>query len=112
MILFRNYNEEDYPKYDNYDAINVDKVADIPCDYYGVMGVPTSFLDKHNNQQFEIVGMCENLDLYGLKTKTYTSDECKSRYFELFGKKGNYDLNASGVINGVKVFQRILIKRR
>jgi len=56
LIFVRKYNEKDYPKYDNYDAINVDKVADIPMDYYGVMGVPITFLDKYNPEQFEIVG--------------------------------------------------------
>ena len=55
LILYKKYNPEDYPKYDNYDAINVDKVADIPCDYDGVMGVPITFLDKYNPDQFEIV---------------------------------------------------------
>lgn len=46
-----------YPKYDNYDAINVDKVSEIPCDYEGVMGVPITFLDKHNPEQYMIVGL-------------------------------------------------------
>ncbi|MCR5367524.1 adenine-specific methyltransferase EcoRI family protein, partial [Eubacterium sp.] len=101
-----------YPKYENYDAINIDKTAEIPMDYYGVMGVPITFMDKYNPDQFIIVGMCENLDLYGLKTRFYTSEECHKRYFELFGKKGNYDLNAAGVINGRKTYQRILIKRK
>ena len=57
LILWKNYTPEEYPKYDNYDAINVDKVAEIPCDYDGVMGVPITFLDKYNPEQFEIVGM-------------------------------------------------------
>ena len=48
--------EEDYPRYDNYDAINVDKVSQIPCDYMGVMGVPITFLDKYCPEQFEILG--------------------------------------------------------
>ena len=48
LILYKTYNPKDYPKYDNYDAINVDKTSDIPCDYYGVMGVPITFLDKYN----------------------------------------------------------------
>lgn len=56
LILYKKYNPEEYPKYDNYNAINVDKVADIPCDYDGVMGVPITFLDKYNPEQFEIVG--------------------------------------------------------
>ncbi len=55
LRLYRRYNSEDYPFYDNYDAINVDKVADIPEDYAGAMGVPITFLDKYNPEQFEIV---------------------------------------------------------
>lgn len=56
LILYKNYNEEEYPKYDNYDAINVNKTADIPMDYKGAMGVPITFLDKYNPEQFEIIG--------------------------------------------------------
>ena len=114
IILFKRYRDEPelFPHYDNYDAIEVPKTSFIPRDYFGVMGVPITFLDKYCPDQFEILGMCENLDLYGLKTRTYTSQECRDRYFELFGKKGTYDLNAAGVINGKKVYQRILIRRR
>jgi len=56
LILYKKYygNEAEYPKYDNYDAINIDKTKDIPCDYYSNMGVPISFLDKYNPEQFEI----------------------------------------------------------
>ena len=55
LILYKSYNPEEYPKYDNYDAINVDKTSEIPCDYDGAMGVPITFLDKYNPNQFEIV---------------------------------------------------------
>lgn len=55
LDLCKKYNATDYPKYDNYDAINVDKVSDIPEDYFGVMGVPVSFFDKYNPDQFEII---------------------------------------------------------
>lgn len=55
LILYKHYTPEEYPKYDNYDAINVDKTSDIPCDYFEDMGVPITFLDKHNPEQFEIV---------------------------------------------------------
>ena len=61
------YTPEKYPKYDNYDAINVDKVADIPCDYPGVMGVPLTFMDKYCPEQFEIVGLAGK-DGFGLKS--------------------------------------------
>lgn len=56
LILYKKYTPEEYPKYDNYNAINVDKTSDIPCDYDGVMGVPITFLDKYCPEQFEIVG--------------------------------------------------------
>ena len=112
LDLWKKYTPEEYPHYDNYDAINVDKTAEIPEDYDGVMGVPITFLDKYSPDQFEILGMCENLDLYGLKTRVYSAQECRDKYFELFGKKGTYDLNAAGVVNGKKVYQRILIRRK
>ena len=58
LILYKHYygNEEEYPRYANYDAIEVSKVSDIPCDYYEEIGVPITYLDKHNPDQFEIVG--------------------------------------------------------
>lgn len=87
-----------YDHYDNYDAIEVPFTDAIPSDYDGVMGVPISFLDKYCPEQFEILGMCENEDLYKLKTKVYTNQEKKEAYFIKFNKRGQYDLNASGVI--------------
>lgn len=108
--------ETAYVKYDNYDAIEVPFTDAIPNDYKGVMGVPISFLDKYSPEQFEILGMCENEDLYSMKTKRYTGEECKNAYLAKFGKKGTYDMNASGVIvvNGQyeKVYQRVLIRHR
>jgi hypothetical protein len=108
--------EKGYVKYDNYDAIEVPYTDAIPSDFEGVMGVPITFLDKYSPDQFEIVGMCENEDLYGLKTKKYTSAECKEAYLAKFKKTGTYDLNASGVVilDGLyeKVYQRVLIKHR
>lgn len=55
LILIKHYTPEEYPKYDNYDAINVNTYTDIPCDYTGIMGVPVTFLDKFNPAQFEII---------------------------------------------------------
>ena len=105
-----------YKKYDNYDAIEVPFTDAIPSDYPGMMGVPITFLDKYNPEQFEIIGMCENEDLYRLKTKQYTSADCKAAYLAKFKKPGTYDLNASGVLilsgQYEKVYQRILIKHR
>ena len=56
MILYKRYSPEEYPTYDNYDAINVDRVAEIPMDWDGAMGVPVTFLDRYNPEQFEILG--------------------------------------------------------
>ena len=79
-----------------------------------IWGVPITFMDKYNPEQFEILGMCENEDLYNLKTKNYSSEEKRNAYFTKFGKKGNYDLNASAVLDLnnqlEKVYQRILIR--
>ena len=55
LILYKTYNEKEYPTYDNYNAINVNATNDIPCDYDGAMGVPITFLDKYNPEQFEII---------------------------------------------------------
>lgn len=105
-----------YDRYDNYDAIEVPFTDAIPSNYDGVMGVPISFLDKYSPEQFVILGMCENEDLYKMKTKKYSGAECKQAYLDKFGKKGTYDLNASGVIirHGLmeKVYQRVFIKHR
>lgn len=56
LILWKQYNEKEYPKYDNYDAIDVSKTNEIPSDYYEAIGVPVSFLDKHCPEQFKIIG--------------------------------------------------------
>lgn len=108
--------KESYEQYANYDAIEVPFTNAIPSDYEGAMGVPISWLDKYCPEQFEIVGMCENKDLYDLKTKVYKTAECKQAYLNKFAKKGTYDLNASGVVfrNGLleKVYQRVLIKHK
>lgn len=60
ILLFKQYHQDRYPFYDNYDAIEVSKVSEIPYDYLGVMGVPITFLDKYNPDQFDIVGMGED----------------------------------------------------
>lgn len=87
MTLFRTYSPEAYPKYDNYDAIEVNRTADIPCDYYGIMGVPITFMQYFNPNQFEILG--------------------DSRYHD--GQDFSDDIN---VINGKTLYRRILIRRK
>ena len=92
LILYKNYTPEEYPKYDNYDAINVDKTADIPCDYFGVMGVPITFMDKYNPEQFEIVA----LGIVG------SCDFTCNKKMEILDKKGEptgrFTVNAKGTL--------------
>lgn len=81
LLLYRRYkgHEAKYPRYDNYDAIEVSKVADIPEDWFSVMGVPITLLDSHNPAQFEILEITDRNNPYGLATKVYT----KGRWSEL-----------------------------
>lgn len=81
LILYKTYTPEDYPKYDNYDAINVDKTNEIPCDYGGIMGVPITFLDKYNPKQFEIIKFRKGNDNKDL------SINGKCPYFRILIKK-------------------------
>ena len=106
LILFKTYNPEDYPKYDNYDAINVDKVTDIPIDYPGAMGVPITFLDKYNPDQFEILGITDRDDRWGMKTKEYTAVDTP-RFADLNGR-------SVFLLNGEykKTYVRILIRNK
>ncbi|NLE26012.1 MAG: modification methylase, partial [Clostridiaceae bacterium] len=60
LTLYKPYSSEEFPNYDNYKAINVDRVSDIPLDYEGIMGVPITFVDKYSPEQFEIVGATES----------------------------------------------------
>lgn len=69
IILCKSYSPKYYPKYDNFDAINIDKTEDIPFDYDGVMGVPVTFLDKYNPEQFEILGITKTW--FGMANKIY-----------------------------------------
>ena len=85
--MYKRYTPEEYPKYDNYNAIEVSETAKIPCDYDGVMGVPITFLDKCNPDQFEIIG----IDMY-------VPDNPKT------GKRFN--------LNGKQLYARILIRNR
>jgi len=102
-----------YDRYDNYDAIEVGTYKEIPSDYAGVMGVPITFLDKYNPDQFEIVGTLESSDPNNpYRTRWYSAQDQKDAFFRRFGKPGSIPLNMSGVINDVKVFKRILIRHR
>lgn len=112
LILYKTYNPEDYPKYDNYDAINVDKTSDIPCDYNGVMGVPITFLDKYNPEQFEIVAFRKGADgkdliysaLEGGGKFSHTSE---FSFADLRHPAANGD---RAYVNGERKYARILIR--
>jgi hypothetical protein len=95
------YSSENYPTYDNYNAIEVSHVQDIPCNYQGVMGVPVTFLDKYNPEQFEIVGLTEKSDDYNLNV-----EEINALRIPGFAK---YD---RPYINGVRKYARILIRNK
>lgn len=89
LVLYKRYTPEEYPKYDNYDAINVDKTTDIPYDYDGVMGVPITFLDKYNPEQFEILG--NEYDLNISKGRGYING--KRMYSRIFIRKKGVNTN-------------------
>jgi hypothetical protein len=93
LDLYMKYSNDYYPKYDNYDAIEVSKTCEIPMDYEGVMGVPITFLDKFNPEQFEIVGWSRHNDM---------------------NMDGGYWLGGKNdaTINGKDVYRRILIKHK
>lgn len=95
------YSPEEYPKYDNYDAIEVSRTADIPCDYAGVMGVPITFLDKYNPEEFEIIMLANG------NARTNTSKEILERVSYIHNDN---DKGGLGVINGKRVYARILIR--
>ena len=107
LILWKQYMREEYPKYDNYDAINVDKVKDIPCDYNGVMGVPITFLDKYNPEQFEIVG-CFN----GFAEPDYKKGLLCGSSTEYIDNKGNSKYWTGPTINKQAKYSRILIRKK
>ena len=96
LTCYKRYSPAEYPKYDNYDAINIDKYTDIPYDYDGCMGVPITFLDKYNPEQFEILGLAASA---GYKP-------------EIVGIPFLGDKDARPLINGKNTYARIFIRRR
>lgn len=108
LLLFKTYfgNEPSYPHYDNYDAIEVSKVGDIPVDYQGAMGVPITFLDKYNPSQFQILGITDRDNNSGLKTREYDKNDAPNPG----------DLNRRGVLKTgdsyKSTYARLLIKRK
>lgn len=87
IAMTKAYSPTDYPKYDNYDAINVKTIHDIPYDYYGIMGVPITIINRYNSEQFEIIGEANH------------------------GSDNEFDL-FKPTIDGKEIFKRILIRRK
>jgi hypothetical protein len=106
LILYKTYDPKDYPKYDNYDAIEVSKFADIPSNYDCAMGVPVTFLEHYNPEQFEILGITDRGNAWGLKTKEYTDRDV--------GNPGDLNRRAALKIGNTykPTYARLLIRRK
>ena len=92
LILYKKYNKEIYPQYENYNAINVDVTTDIPCDYDDIMGVPITFMEKYNPDQFQIVAL-------GITGSCDFTNERKMEILDKNGKPtGKYTINAKGTL--------------
>ena len=103
LILYKSYNPTEYPKYDNYNAIEVSKVAEIPMDYEGVMGVPISFLDKYCPNQFEIIWQASG------NTKASAPKDILTKLNYIPHKD---DRGGCTIVNGKRTYGRILIRKR
>ena len=112
LILYKKYTKNEYPKYDNYDAINVDKVKEIPVDYKGHMGVPVTFLNKYNPDQFEIIGLGISSSGIEMGVKPYKKEHKEYRKEVQNRAAVDGDLYMM-VDNEVKVpYARIIIKNK
>lgn len=112
LILYKKYNPEEYPSYENFDAINVNKTKDIPMDYKGFMGVPITFLDKYNPEQFEIIGLGISNSGIEIGVRPYSTEHKK--YRKEIQKRGAVDGDLYMMTNGeVDVpYARIIIKNK
>lgn len=112
LILYKSYNEEEYPKYENFNAININKTKDIPMDYDGYMGVPITFLDKYNPDQFELVGLGISNSGIDIGVQPYKPEHKKFR--KEVQKRGAVDGDLYMMENGeVKVpYARVIIKNK
>lgn len=112
LILYKNYNPEEYQKYENFDAINVNKTKDIPIDYDGFMGVPITFMDKYNPEQFEIIGV--GIANSGLEIGIQPYKPEHKYYRKEVQKRGAVNGDLYMMINGVVTvpYTRIIIKSK
>ena len=112
LILYKKYTPEEYPKYENFDAINVDVTKEIPCDYQGLMGVPITFMDKYNPDQFEIIGV--GIAKLGLEIGILPYKPEHKKYRKEIQKRGAVDGDLY-MMNGGEVvvpYSRIIIKNK
>lgn len=112
LILYKQYTPEEYPKYENFDAINVNKTKEIPIDYEGFMGVPITFLDKYNPEQFEIVGLGISNSGLGFGVQPYKKEHKK--YRKEVQKRGAVDGDLYMMTNGIVdvPYARIIIRNK
>ena len=111
ITLYKKYSKEEYPTYENFDGININSVSDIPYDYLGIMGVPITFLDKHNPEQFEIIGL--GISSSGLEAGARPYKPEHKKYRREVQKRGAVDGDLYMMIDGVVTvpYARVLIKR-
>ena len=109
--LTKKYNPIDYPKYDNFDAINVNSYKDIPCDYYDLMGVPINTVEKLNKKQFELIGELGAWQYTEKEKGLYTGTPVKMTAFDIWKYKELYRHNKGCILKGNHLFNRLLIKR-
>ncbi|HFG0578773.1 TPA: adenine-specific methyltransferase EcoRI family protein, partial [Flavobacterium psychrophilum] len=112
LILYKTYNEDEYPKYENFDAINVNITKDIPVDYSGAMGVPITFIDKFNPDQFEIIGL--GISNSGLEAGVQPYKPEHKKYRKEIQKRGAVDGDLYMMKNGIVEvpYARILIRNK
>jgi len=112
LILYKSYNEEEYPTYENFNAINVNKTKDIPMDYSGFIGVPITFLDKYNPEQFEIIGL--GISNSGIEIGVQPYKEEHKKYRKEIQKRGAVDGDLYMMTNGVVdvPYARVIIKNK
>ena len=97
----KNYSPENYPVYDNYyTAINVDALADIPKDYDGIMGIPISYLSKHNAKQFEILGLAAG------------NSKANNLFYNVPHIDSPFERGGCGVINGIRKYSRVFVRKK
>ncbi len=112
LILYKNYNPDEYPTYENFAAINVDKTKDIPVDFDGYMGVPITFLDKYNPDQFEIIGL--GISNSGIEIGVQPYKEEHRKYRKEIQKRGVVDGDLYMMKNGIVdvPYARIIIRNK